>query len=306
MPAAEVIRTVGAASLRRRCSARRGRGPGGVEPRLSDSAGSDRRRVWALELFHGPTLAFKDVGARFMARLMGHAVESAAGTRARRQAPDAARARRGRDHVLVATSGDTGSAVARAFLGVPGFRVVVLFPDGRISEPQRKLITTLGGNVSSLAVAGSFDDCQRLVKEAFADADLRGRGGDWRRPTRSTSGACCRRFSTTSWPWRSFRPARRRLSSRHRAATSATSPPASTPSDLGLPVERFVAATNVNDVMPEYLETGVFRPRPSRGRSRTRWTSATRPTSSASARSTAATSTRCAPTSPARASPTTR
>ena len=204
--------------------------------------------VWALELFHGPTLAFKDVGARFMARLCG--------TRSRARRPD------GDTIVLVATSGDTGSAVARAFLDVPGFRVVVLFPDGRISEPQRKLITTLGGNVSSLAVAGSFDDCQRLVKEAFADSELRSR----LRLASANSINVGRLLPQVLYYFLAV----------SQLPPGSPKPIVATPSGnfgnltaglyakrLGLPVERFVAATNVNDVVPEYLETGVFRPRPS-------------------------------------------
>src|SRR5258708_7473335 len=109
-----------------------------------------------LELFHGPKLAFKDFGARFMARLMGYFV-------------------RGETRpltVLVATSGDTGSAVAHGFLGVPGIRVVILYPSKRISEAQEKQFTTLGENITALEVAGKFDDCQRLVKQAFSDAEL--------------------------------------------------------------------------------------------------------------------------------------
>ncbi len=109
-----------------------------------------------LELFHGPTLAFKDFGARFMARLMGYFV-------------------RGETRpltVLVATSGDTGSAVAHGFLGVPGIRVVILYPSKRISEAQEKQFTTLGENITALEVAGTFDDCQRLVKQAFSDVEL--------------------------------------------------------------------------------------------------------------------------------------
>src|SRR5256714_12062617 len=109
-----------------------------------------------LELLHGPTLAFKDFGARFMARLMGYFV-------------------RGESRpltVLVATSGDTGSAVAHGFLGVPGIRVVILYPSRRISEAQEKQFTTLGENITALEVTGAFDDCQRLVKQAFSDAEL--------------------------------------------------------------------------------------------------------------------------------------
>src|ERR1700688_4401255 len=106
-----------------------------------------------LELFHGPTLAFKDFGARFMARLMGYFVEES-----------------GKElTVIVATSGDTGSAVAHAFLGLAGIRVIILYPSGRVSEAQEKQLTTLGQNITALEVAGSFDDCQRLAKQALVD-----------------------------------------------------------------------------------------------------------------------------------------
>jgi threonine synthase len=112
--------------------------------------------VHVLELFHGPTHAFKDIGARFMARLMAE-LDPGGGTRT----------------VLVATSGDTGSAVAHAFHGLEGYRVIVLFPYGMVSARQRRQMTTLGGNVKALAVAGTFDDCQRMAKEAFNDRALR-------------------------------------------------------------------------------------------------------------------------------------
>jgi threonine synthase len=224
--------------------------------------------VWALELFHGPTLAFKDVGARFMARLMRHAVEQTAEAGAAEGEPGGARRVAssprpdGDTFVLVATSGDTGSAVARAFLDVPGFHVVVLFPEGRISEPQRKLMTTLGGNVTCLAVAGSFDDCQRLVKEAFADPELRGRV----RLASANSINVGRLLPQVLYYFLAVA----------QLPPGLPKPIVATPSGnfgnltaglyakrLGLPVERFVAATNINDVIPEYLETGVFRPRAS-------------------------------------------
>ncbi len=113
-------------------------------------------RLHILELFHGPTLAFKDFGARFMARLMGYFVQESG------------------KHltVIVATSGDTGSAVAQAFLGVPGIRVVILYPAGRVSIAQEKQLTTLGQNITALEVSGSFDDCQRLAKQALVDPVL--------------------------------------------------------------------------------------------------------------------------------------
>ncbi len=163
-----------------------------------------------LELFHGPTLAFKDFGARFMARLMGYFV-------------------RGETRpltVLVATSGDTGSAVAHGFLRVPGIRVVILYPSKRISEAQEKQFTTLGENITALEVAGTFDDCQRLVKQAFIDAELNKHA--WLTSANSINiGRLLPLFAKR----------------------------------IGLPVARFVASTNANDVVPEYLRSGEFHPR---------------------------------------------
>ena len=115
--------------------------------------------IFALELFHGPTLAFKDFGARFMSQLLGHF--------AKKQKKEVT--------ILVATSGDTGSAVANGFLGVAGTKVVVLYPSGKVSEVQEMQFTTLGQNVTALEVDGTFDDCQRLVKQAFMDAELNGK-----------------------------------------------------------------------------------------------------------------------------------
>ncbi|MEG1379951.1 MAG: threonine synthase, partial [Bacteroidales bacterium] len=114
--------------------------------------------IYSLELFHGPTAAFKDVGARFMARLLGYFIERDQQKRT--------------VNVLVATSGDTGSAVANGFFRVPGIRVFVLYPKGKVSEIQEKQFTTLGNNITALEINGTFDDCQRLVKEAFMDEEL--------------------------------------------------------------------------------------------------------------------------------------
>jgi threonine synthase len=197
-----------------------------------------------LELFHGPTLAFKDFGARFMARLMGYFV-------------------RGETRpltVLVATSGDTGSAVSHGFLGVPGIRVVILYPSKRISEAQEKQFTTLGENITALEVAGTFDDCQRLVKQAFADEPLNKKA-----------------FLTSA---NSINIGRLLPQMFYHVAAYRQLPVASVPlivsvpsgnfgnltagifaKRIGLPVAMFVAATNVNDVVPEYLRTGQFHPR---------------------------------------------
>lgn len=201
--------------------------------------------IYSLELFHGPTLAFKDVGARFLAAVLGHL------------AKDEPR----ETTVLVATSGDTGSAVAHGFYNVPGTRVVVLYPSGKVSELQEKQFTTLGGNITALEVEGTFDDCQQLVKQAFADADLR------------------QRVSLTSA--NSINIARLLPQTFYYFLAAAQLPPEtplvfSVPSGnfgnltagvlaqrMGLPVEKFLAATNRNDTVPVYLRTGQFDPKPS-------------------------------------------
>ena len=199
-----------------------------------------------LELFHGPTLAFKDFGARFLARLFSEIL-----------AEDG-------DHatVLVATSGDTGSAVARGFAGVPRTRVVVLYPAGKVSPFQEAQMATVGGNVTAVRVGGVFDDCQRLVKAALANPDLA--------PQRLTS--------ANSINIGRLLPQLFYYVSAQLAAAAAPSDAVAfvVPSGnlgnltagvmaatMGLPVSRFVAATNANDVLPAYLESGTFRPRPS-------------------------------------------
>ena len=197
-----------------------------------------------LELFHGPTLAFKDFGARFMARLLGYFVH------------DETRPLT----VLVATSGDTGSAVAHGFLGVPGIRVVILYPSKRISEAQEKQFTTLGQNITALEIAGSFDDCQRLVKQAFSDGELNRHA-----------------FLTSA---NSINIGRLLPQMFYHVAAYRQLPVASVPlivsvpsgnfgnltagifvKRIGLPVARFIASTNANDIVPQYLRTGEFHPR---------------------------------------------
>ncbi|HMI52453.1 MAG TPA: threonine synthase [Candidatus Saccharimonadales bacterium] len=198
-----------------------------------------------LELFHGPTLAFKDFGARFMARLMGYFVRGES-----RQLT-----------VLVATSGDTGSAVAHGFLGVPGIRVVILYPSKRISEAQEKQFTTLGENITALEIAGSFDDCQRLVKQAFCDEPLNKRA-----------------FLTSA---NSINIGRLLPQMFYHVAAYRQLPVASVPlivsvpsgnfgnltaglfaKRMGLPVAKFIASTNANDAVPQYLRSGRFLPHP--------------------------------------------
>ncbi|MGB7219448.1 MAG: threonine synthase [Vicinamibacterales bacterium] len=201
--------------------------------------------VLALELFHGPTLAFKDVGARVMARLMA----------ALYVGDDALT-------VLVATSGDTGGAVAHAFHAVPHTRVVVLYPEGRVSPTQEAQLTMFNGeagNVRAYAVAGSFDDCQRLTKSAFADPELASH------MTSANSINLGRLLPQMIY----YAHAVGRL---HRDADITFSTPSGNFGNLtaglmmkraGLPIGRFVAATNANDVVPAYLKTGRFEPRAS-------------------------------------------
>ena len=205
--------------------------------------------VYALELFHGPTLAFKDIGARVLARLL--ASLHGGGRRLT---------------VLVATSGDTGGAVAHAFHGVPRIRVVVLYPDGRVSPTQEAQLTMFNapdgrGPVTAYAVAGSFDDCQRLVKAAFSDEALRGRV----RLTSANSINIGRLLPQMIY----YVHAVARLGA---AARPVVATPSGNFGNLaaglfakrsGLPIARFVAATTINDVVPAYLRTGRFEPRAS-------------------------------------------
>jgi threonine synthase len=197
-----------------------------------------------LELFHGPTLAFKDFGARFMARLMGYFVRGE--TRPLK--------------VLVATSGDTGSAVAHGFLRVPGIRVVILYPSKRISEAQEKQFTTLGENITALEVAGTFDDCQRLVKQAFSDAELNHRA--WLTSANSINiGRLLPQMFYHVAAYRQLPVASVPLIVSVPSGNFGNLTAGIFAKRIGLPVAKYVASTNANDVVPEYLRTGEFRPR---------------------------------------------
>ena len=211
-------------------------------------------RVWSLELFHGPTLAFKDVGARVQARLLHHFTDGTPLT------------------ILVATSGDTGSAVAQAFHRVPDARVVVLYPEGQVSDVQEAQMASLGDNVTALSIRGTFDDCQRLVKQAFADDDLR--RYVWLTPANSIN--LGRLLPQAFYYFLLAGPPKSGPGDETSSGPSLGGPIISVPSGnfgnltagliakrLGLHVCRFVAATNVNDAVPEYLRTGRYQPRPS-------------------------------------------
>lgn len=221
-----------------------------------------------LELFHGPTAAFKDFGARFMARAFSYL-------------------RRGEDrplHILVATSGDTGGAVADGFFGVPGISVTVLYPKGRVSPLQERQIAGLGGNISALAVEGSFDDCQGLVKAAFSDPELRRRlvlsSANSINVSRLIPQAVYYVASAgriASGVSEADAPATPRRSGGRRPLYAGRGPAVfCVPSGnfgnltaglyaaaMGAPVALFVAATNANRTVPDYLEKGIYEPRPS-------------------------------------------
>ena len=203
--------------------------------------------VSALELWHGPTMAFKDFGARFMSQLLRFF-----SAQIEREIV-----------VLVATSGDTGSAVANGFLGVPGIRVVVLYPSGKVSDIQEKQFTTLGKNITALEVEGTFDDCQRFVKQAFLDQDLRDRFF----LTSANSINVARLIPQSFYYFHAW------AQRKNRSLPVVFSVPSGNFGNLtagliakrmGLPVRHFIAATNVNDVVPEYLLSGKMVPRPSK------------------------------------------
>jgi len=204
------------------------------------------KNIFALELFHGPTLAFKDFGARFLSRMLGYY----AGKRSANVT------------VLVATSGDTGSAVAHGFYNTPGTRVVILYPDGKVSELQEKQFTTLGGNITALKVAGTFDDCQRLVKQAFSDKDL----NDAMALASANSINIARLVPQSFYYFYAWS----RLSEKQNVVFSVPSGnfgnvcAGHVAKSMGLPMRRLIVATNENDVLDEFFKTGVYQVRDSK------------------------------------------
>lgn len=207
--------------------------------------------IYTLELFHGPTLAFKDVGARFMARLLQYFIRQEG---------------KGQQvNVLVATSGDTGSAVANGFLGVDGIHVYVLYPKGKVSPIQECQFTTLGKNITAIEVDGVFDDCQALVKNAFMDAEL----NQHMKLTSANSINVARFLPQAFYYFNAY--------ARMKALGKADNLVMCVPSGnfgnicaalfghaMGLPVKRFIAANNANDIFFKYLQTGKYEPKPSK------------------------------------------
>ena len=205
--------------------------------------------IYSLELYHGPTLAFKDVGARFMARVLGWFIQNE---------------KKEMVNVLVATSGDTGSAVANGFLGVEGIHVYVLYPKGKVSAIQEVQFTTLGQNITALEVDGVFDDCQRLVKSAFMDEELNGH----MRLTSANSINVARFLPQAFYYFYAYAQMKRE----GKADELVICVPSGNFGNIcaglfaqrmGLPIKRFVAANNDNDIFYQYLQTGDYAPRPS-------------------------------------------
>ena len=204
--------------------------------------------IYSLELFHGPTLAFKDVGARFMARLLGYF------NKEEKQLVN----------VLVATSGDTGSAVANGFLGVEGVHVYVLYPKGKVSPIQECQFTTLGRNITAVEIDGVFDDCQALVKNAFMDAELNSK-----MKLTSANSINVARFLPQAFYYFNAYAQMKRLG---KADNLVICVPSGNFGNItaglfgwfmGLPVKRFIAANNANDIFYNYLKSGVYSPKPS-------------------------------------------
>ena len=208
--------------------------------------------IYSLELFHGPTLAFKDVGARFMARLLRYFAPADGGSEV---------------NVLVATSGDTGSAVANGFLGVDGIHVYVLYPKGKVSPIQECQFTTLGQNITAIEVDGVFDDCQALVKSAFMDKELNAH----MRLTSANSINVARFLPQAFYYFWAYAQIRKALGGAGSSNLVVCVPSGNFGNicsalfghAMGLPVKRFIAANNANSVFYEYLQTGEYRPRPS-------------------------------------------
>ena len=213
--------------------------------------------IYTLELFHGPTLAFKDVGARFMARLLQYFLKEGQRSKVEGQKSEV--------NVLVATSGDTGSAVANGFLGVEGIHVYVLYPKGKVSPIQECQFTTLGKNITAIEVDGVFDDCQALVKSAFMDADLNAH----MKLTSANSINVARFLPQAFYYFNAY--------ARMKALGKADNMVMCVPSGnfgnicaalfghaMGLPIKRFIAANNANDIFYNYLRTGKYNPQPSK------------------------------------------
>jgi threonine synthase len=204
-------------------------------------------QTYVLELFHGPSLAFKDFGARFMSRVMAYFLKDGEKTL----------------DVLVATSGDTGGAVALGFLGVPNTRVTILYPKGKVSEIQELQLCTNGQNIFAIEIEGTFDDCQALVKKAFSDAEL----NEKLRLTSANSINISRLIPQTFYYFHAYaqllREGKKAVVFSVPSGNFGNIAAGMLAFKMGLPVKRFIAATNANDTIPRFLETGIYETRPS-------------------------------------------
>lgn len=202
------------------------------------------KNIFCLELFHGPTLAFKDVGARFMSRCLQYFNQDSSQE----------------NIILVATSGDTGGAVANGFLGVKGTSVIILYPSGMVSEIQEKQLTTLGQNISALEVAGTFDDCQAMVKKAFLDPDLKKKG-----LTSANSINIARWLPQMLYFFFAYKEIQSKQKKIYFSCPSGNFGNICAgvlAKKIGLPIEAFIAATNANDTIPRYLSKNIYEPLP--------------------------------------------
>jgi len=202
--------------------------------------------VGTLELFHGPTMAFKDVGARFMARCLGYFSKESSHEVT----------------VLVATSGDTGGAVANGFLGVKGVNVIILYPSGKVSDIQERQLTTLGQNIAALEVAGTFDDCQEMVKTAFLDKELLAH----KQLTSANSINVARWLPQMFYylfAYKQVKSKKREIVFSVPSGNFGNICAGMVAQKLGMPVSHFVASTNVNDTVPQFMRTQDYRPKPS-------------------------------------------
>ena len=203
--------------------------------------------IYSLELFHGPTMAFKDVGARFMSRCLAFF---------KRDKKDK------KNTVLVATSGDTGGAVASGFLGVKGVDVIILYPSGKVSDIQERQLTTLGQNITALEVDGVFDDCQDMVKKAFLDADLKDKN-----LTSANSINIARWLPQMFYfffAYKALKKQNKPLIFSCPSGNFGNICAGIIAKKMGLPIEHFVASTNVNDTVPRFLENGTYAPKSSK------------------------------------------
>ena len=205
--------------------------------------------IYSLELFHGPTLAFKDVGARFMARLLGYFIKQEGNEKV---------------NVLVATSGDTGSAVANGFLGVEGIHVYVLYPKGKVSKIQESQFTTLGKNITAVEIDGVFDDCQALVKSAFMDSEL----NNHMKLTSANSINVARFLPQAFYYFYAYAQMKKRGYADNLVMCVPSGNFGNITAGLfgmkmGLPIKRFIAANNANDIFYKYLQTAKYEPKAS-------------------------------------------